>query len=349
MLGTHAPLVEHGTLTLDRVTTHHFGGFGVVNMHPHNMQVDRHASVAIEAFINSEWLPVVQKDYADYTPSFPMHRWGVPSIFIRLDMAPLQHNESSVGEKLYEVETNPAGFGIASIKNDTFTARCAELLQNLDIDTIGTATTLSREKGRVEHEYWLSLLADHGITIHGIDLANCASLDALPLWLRTGEEDYVLFKNCFDRCLLWHRHGGGDKRYLIPLTGAQRLIDCPNVFADPRFTDGFALKKRDGWGCIDLDVYCPHPPFHRCTTRTRMEKRVQALLDNGDAVNYLIQPFSPPAILGVEKKKPWILIWRVFAGWTGTKYNVIGGKWLARKNSLKVHGADNTIMGTLDT
>lgn len=305
---------------------------------------------ALDRLLNEKWLPIVREDYSRaYAPNLMMTRWGVPSLMVRLDMPPPTAETALVlpdGDRIpgfYEVEANPAGQGVTAMVADSdnsFIAPIVQALTDLGIGEIVYGFAQSRQNQFEDLRIFMDALRGHGIETHMIE--EVEGTTRVPLWLRAGEEDFDEIDSCFGTCLLLHRDGGGHKQYLRTLTGAKLVAECDVAIAR-QFPVGFALKPVRGWGSRGVDIWSPLPAFKKGTTGlTKMERRIEAIELSGQQYRYLVQPFLPPQV--VERGR--FLIWRIFAIFTPSGYRVVGGAWSSR-NSVKVHGASDTVMGLI--
>ena len=146
------------------------------------------------------------------------------------------------------------------------------------------------------------------------------------------------------RCLLLHYHGGGHKGYLYELDSAAPLSGFGDVEAIfDEFPKGFVVKPVGSWGASEVYAYCPDLPWKSGgVTAAKMRRVILKVLSDGRAGDYLIQALHRPEHTEARTYR----IWRLYAVWMGRRYEVIGGFW-AERNSLRVHGARNTVLGPL--
>jgi hypothetical protein len=173
------------------------------------------------------------------------------------------------------------------------------------------------------------------------------------LWLRAGQEDLPLIRPVLPRCLLIHQHGGGHKGYLVrggPSKTAQAvylssykkedMLNSEQIFSD--FPEGFALKPKGGWGTRSTNFWCPIQPFKASSaTKDKMYKLLTIAANEGE--EYIIQRFAAPDFFS-----GYFWIWRIYAVYDPStkKYRLVGG-FLAGRNSLRIHGAGDTLNGII--
>lgn len=295
--------------------------------------VNPEQTVALERYLNEEYLPIASRQYnSDYTPNLALERWQVPSFAVRFDMPPMNEEVA-----LYEVEANPAGFYLAECAGVPVFEQISDALRQLSIHEIGFGVAPSRSDQREEHMGLMRGLADRGIHTFEVGME---SLPDVPLWLRAGQDDIEDLGDNIRNCLILHHDGGGHKKYLVASGRAKLLRDCPHPFHE--YPDGFVVKALAGWGTKRFDPWCPHDPWKKgSTTSTKMANHVDHLVEWGDGGNYLVQPFLPPLYRDGQFR-----IWRLAAVWTPNGYRLIGG-WWSERNSLRNHGANDTVSGPL--
>lgn len=317
-----------------------FGGWEV-NISDDPVKLNPDQIKEVSDFLTNRYLPVAMRLYrADYrTHTFGMTKIGVPSPVVRLDMPPMNGHWKGI----FEVEANPAGWGIAESISLGMTEKVAEAFHSLRITKITFAVAPSREAQREDLEVFAAALSKHGIETSILPFEEVGKNND-PLWLRAGQEDLEQLEPLLPRCLLLHYHGGGHKRYLYEVDDARPLAS----FADPlkgpfeTYPNGFAVKPDGGWGTMILHTWCPEKPWkEKGLTASRMKRELHEIVEAGKADEFVVQKFGHP-----EHRDGNYRIWRLFALWDGESYRPIGGFW-AERRSLMVHGANDCVMGPL--
>ena len=323
------------------VETVHFGAWHV-NATNEVVNVGARAAELIEGFLNDRYVPCAMRLYrAQYAvPNYAMESLGVPALVVRLDMPPVSEDLEGV----YEVEANVSGLGITHHLGVPVLEPIVAALNTLGVSELGYGVAPSREDQRDEHAAFMGALGEHGIRTHQLrDLATVGNR-LYPLWLRAGHEDLSLISPLMRRCLLLHYHGGGHKGYLYELDQAAPLTTFPNATAIfHMFPQGFVVKPVGNWGASEVFAYCPEPPWkYGGVTASKIARVISRVVAEGRTDEYLVQAFRRPEHAGTRRFR----IWRLYAVWTGRRYQVIGGFW-AQRNSLRVHGARDTVLGPL--
>lgn len=303
-------------------------------------------SPAIEAFLARYLASAMPLYTADYpVQNLSMARFGIPAPVIRMDMPPATEGFRGV----YEVEANPSGLGIADMINLPMAGQIAGFLRAQGISEIGYAAAPSRLDQMADHDVFMKALGRNGVASRLINLESERPRD-MPLWLRAGQEDIKLLLSgenpLMSDCLLCHYDGGGHKGYLIDIGDAVSVETITDFSEEPfdRYPDGFVLKPKHGWGTRDTHVYVPRTPFKKSgVTRAKMVRLLNDVRELRADEKYILQPFGAPEV----SEDGAFRIWRLYALWDGTAYRVVGGFWAQRKSSLRIHGADDCVMGPL--
>lgn len=319
-------------------------GKWIVNRSDEVVQLSTDAIAKLERLLNDRYLPFVRPDYTnDYGPNYSMMVWGIPSPVLRFDMSPIEGNAAPA---IYEVEANPAGFGITEILcgrigRPFVGPTIAVGLRRLGVARIDSAVAPSRSDQTADHEIFVTALRKADITVESIQIGNPHT--GSPLWMRAGEEDLGQIAHLRESWLLQHRDGGGNKRYLVAINGARYLTDYPDAESlFDQHPDGLVLKPWRSWGTHDVFIYAPNKPWkERSDTRSRIAKQFERIAREGRKSEFIVQDFHPPTCH--EKN---FRIWRVYALWTPEGYKVIGGLWNERP-SLLVHGASDSVYGPI--
>jgi hypothetical protein len=252
---------------------------------------------------------------------------------------------------IYELESNPAGFGIAHRFGLPIVKEIARTLRSLDVTRLAWGVAPSRSSQREDLRIFMEALrAEGGISIREIaDLATEKPGNE-PLWLRAGQEDLELITSLLPQCLLLHQHGGGHKGYLVRKLGTQvaaaplshyahpEFLNSHQVFID--FPNGFVLKPKEGWGTRNTSFWTPNPLFkEEALSRLRMERALNVAHASGEP--YIVQNFAAPDRFAGHN---WI--WRLYATYSPDerKYKLRGG-FVAGRTSLKIHGAGDVLNG----
>ena len=75
------------------------------------------------------------------------------------------------------------------------------------------------------------------------------------------------------------------------------------------------------------------------------QKKINRTLFDWQHRSFIIQPFIAPQLEELNGQRGWV-IWRIYFGWLGGRYQFVGGLWSWRPN-VKNHGAKDTICGAL--
>lgn len=291
----------------------------------------------IERTLNNFWLPLAQKEYSHYPLNFPMKRWGVPSIIVRVDMPPIADWGVQDPVGIYEVEAGPAGLGVTIAAGVPVGTVVALALKQLGITQIESAVAPSRVDQGADFRILIDALEVGGIGVVPVDLKN-STQSGLPLLARGGEEELGA---ALPRSLFMHSDDGGTKGYLQELMGARFLDQCEDPFRE--FPSGFVVKPKHGWGSFEVNICTPLRPWKRGGVKQQRMKKLLAEIKEADReCEYLVQPFLSPQPIGDSFR-----IWRVFAVFTERDgYRVIGGSW-NQSPSLIVHGRSDTLTGPI--
>ena len=264
------------------------------------------------------------------TENWASRNWGVPSVLVRVDMAPLRGQQGDV-HPLYEVEGGPGGLGfVHALAGDEPLQMMAECLRGLGVEEIGWEVAPSRARFEAELFRGVSVLGEHGLKVsRGLN-------HGLPLLLRSGGEDRVPY----ERCLCNYTQGGGDKLALRPFGAilGNELGGAPGR----RWPQGFVFKPRYGTGASGVLIHAANTPYRKHSDSSRQMDACWERIENSPE-RWVVQGFSPPEYLSEERL---FRMWRIFAVWSGERYRAIGGFWNAR-NSLRLHGATDTIWGPI--
>lgn len=303
------------------------------------MVIPKERILQMTHFLNKKWLPFVQRDYARYEPpNLFLKEWGAPSLLIRMDMPCL---DEGMPFGIYEVEANPAGYGADALVGVPIGKVVADALKSLGITSMGYGVASSRKDQEVDLQVFEGLLTKEGIEMIPVEVNSIGKIPKeLPLWLRAGQEDISVVSKFLEQCLLLHQDGGGHKGYLAALCDAKVLMGC-----DPweAFPEGFALKPLTGWGSHDVELWCPDQPWKgRSSTVTRINRIIEELRISEKADQFIVQPFLKPRVI----EGGFFRIWRIYAVWTHSGYEVMGGIWSQRPH-IKVHGASDTVDGAV--
>lgn len=314
--------------------------------------VTQKQSEMVTDFLTEKYVPTVMpmysRDYRDQH-TLAMSRFGVPSFCVRLDMPPM--NGSWPG--IFEVEAGPAGLGVADEFGLPTTEKIAEKLHDFGITKVRFGAGSSRKHQQYELEIFAKALRKREID------ASFHEIDAVPntdeaVWLRAGQEDVDQIGHLLGRCLLMHLDGGGHKDYLCDVDSATALSGFADPLNDPfeKYPKGFVLKPRGSWGCQDVQIWSSEKPWkEKGVTRSRMTRAISQVVQENLESQYLVQDFARPYCRinddnDVIKSTHLFKIWRLYAIWTGEKYQPIGGFW-AERPSLMVHGASDCVNGLL--
>lgn len=309
------------------------------------------AAGVIEDFLNTKWLPCVRgakysKIYRG-SENWSTRKYNIPSILVRVDMPPMSLDTMHGQEEflgLYEVEANPAGYGVAWLTGVSL-YQVAASLSDLGIRKVMYGVAPSRRDQLADLQLFMrqmpSWVLNQQMETTEIDISSFSYDPWTPLWLRAGEEDMPLLGGLYRNCLLFHQDGGGHKGYLCDIGSAKPLSQCENPFRE--FVDGFVLKPFSGWGSQRVQIWTPQKLFKdRGLSLGRMGREIDAIEKENRTSEFLVQPFLRP-----EVHENRFRIWRIYAVWHPSgRYKVMGGVWSERP-SLRVHGASDTIEGPI--
>lgn len=291
----------------------------------------------------------------DYGQNFAMKRWGVPSLVVRFDMAPMR-DDTELG--IYEIEANTAGLGFLKLAGIPADRIIAQALQKHGISAIAMAIAESRATQGAELRFFMEDMRRHGLTVTEVSCDE-QDLNGTPIWLRAGEEDHAQIRHLEGSSILLYRDGGGHKIYLLDLGGGKLLSEFSSVDAFfAAYSDGFTIKPWRSWGTKEVFFYVPEQPWKKMGwTEPRARTAIGSILtDPSEAKRFVAQPFFAPGLReeATPSEKPgqtgkikrFCRAWRVCAVYTPNGYRVIGGLWNER-TSLRIHGANDTIWGPI--
>ncbi|MDD4409966.1 MAG: hypothetical protein PHW52_04945 [Candidatus Pacebacteria bacterium] len=274
----------------------------------------RQASDVIE-----EWL-----DHFPWEDTWVENNYGVPSIIIRLDCTV----DEKGGLHVYEVEDRPSGIGATSRFNISF----KEKLDDLRSVWPRFESIVSPHRDYCDDCEWLPPYNGNGSLV---------LIRSEPY-----EKDFHSFQRRSVSTVLTK----GNKSYGVPM-GLWRKI-YPNELEDLEnriWEKCFALKPLQGSKCNNVMIWHPEHRKYRkmfkdgsgTTTRQRIIQTLHELKE------MYIQDYIPPMLIHYQGEKR--MIYRIFFGYDPriNKYQYIGGFSNVRP-SLKIHGATNTLFGSIN-
>ncbi|MCL5004034.1 MAG: hypothetical protein M1352_02060 [Patescibacteria group bacterium] len=251
-----------------------------------------------------------------YEATWARTQLGIPSLIVRLDMAPNGHRLN-----LYEIEERPAGIGISYRHNPQF----KRLLEEVRKSWPKVSVIASPQRHSIDDHLWTRVLklGRHGDELvliraepdesefHGLESYSVSSLK------EKGNKSYGL------NMKLWQLVAAGDE---LP------------------WDEAFVLKPVQGSKCRDIEFWIPkgHPLYgtRGSSTRTAVGKTLSR------CGQMYLQPFVEPVNLNGDGKMK--MIYRVFFGFDlrRTQWKCLGGMWNARPN-LRIHGASDSLFGSV--
>ena len=251
--------------------------------------------------------------------SWSQQNFNVPSLIVRLDCI------AKGGQLLiYEVEERPAGIGIATQLNLSFT----ENLSRIRAQWPQFKSLVSPLRNSCDDFFWLK----------SISMESAVSNGALLLIRAEPEEEdfHPLVGRSVSSLIV-----KGDKSYGTSL-GLWREVSEEDFDFLP-WDRGFCLKPIKGSKCRGIEIWLPKEEKKRVeaggvSTKTRIKR----VLENYGKM--YLQDFIEPMRSSIDKSL--FMAYRIFFGYSpsGNSYKYLGGLWNARPN-LKIHGATDTIVG----
>ncbi len=261
--------------------------------------------------------------------SAAVKRLDIPTILCRIDMAPLSGTEKKIEEKIYEIESQPAGMGITTKLGslDFIVKEMWSSLGQIGINVPSSQRSLKEEDRIFAHAMgwkWIESIND------------ISSLPSL-LWIRgRGEE---LSSEILQRALS-PVTSHPDKTYLLDMGLAETIEDVDNL----PWKEGFVVKPLYGTECHNVLLWEPEEK-KRETSGIHTRTKIQKIL-NGKEERFVVQPFIFPQEEERKGKEGWI-IWRIFFAYDPSgQWRFIGGFWNWRP-CLKIHGASDAKVGGL--
>ncbi len=262
--------------------------------------------------------------------SAAVERLDIPTILCRIDMAPLSGTEKKVEEKIYEIESQPAGMGITTKLGslDFIVKEMWSSLGQIGINVPSSQRSLKEEDRIFAHAMgwkWIESIND------------ISSLPSL-LWIRgRGEE---LSSEILQRALS-PITSHPDKTYLLGIGLAETIEDVDNL----PWKEGFVVKPLYGTECHNVLLWEPEEK-KRETSGIHTRTKIQKIL-NGKEEKFIVQPFIFPQQEKIEEETGWT-IWRLFFAYdvSGKSWKFMGGLWNWRP-CLKIHGASDAKIGGL--
>ncbi len=252
--------------------------------------------------------------------SWSQKNFGVPSVIVRLDCVVKE------GKMLiYEAEERPAGIGIATQLNLSFTENLSRI--RAQWPQFKSLVSPLRESF-CDDFLWLKSISMEAALNNGALLlirAEPEEKDFHPLICRSVSS--LLFE--------------GDKSYGISL-GLWREVSAEDFDSLPWDT-GFCLKPRRGSRCRGIEIWLPNDEKKKVkaggtSTRSRIKRTLETY------GKMYLQDFIEPMRSPISENL--FMIHRVFFGYSpgSNSYAYLGGLWNARPN-LKIHGATDTVIG----
>ena len=254
--------------------------------------------------------------------------FNVPSLLVRVDCTPTPQ-----GLRIYEVEERPSGLGVASTIAPGFATRLRSQLQQLPPFQV----VVSPQRGwpGTDDFVWAT-----------------AATTAPPMGavLVRAEPEESGFHSLAPRSISAVREKG-NKDYGVAL-GWWQLVTAADVNQLP-WDQGFCLKPIQGSKCRGVEIFAPAGlrPRRRdgrpgqngngTSTRTRV---TNALIERGQMY---LQPLIRPQELLLNGAVHYAT-WRIFFCYGGRgQWRPLGGVWVARPETYRLHGAKDSVAGPL--
>lgn len=241
---------------------------------------------------------------------------GVPSLIIRLDFAPAQ---GKLG--LFEVEERPAGVGLNTYLNPDFSNRLEVISRTWPHFVVVMSD--HRQKGG-DDSLWREVASLD--LVHGRHVLVRAEPEE--------DEFHSLLAQSVSSVL--HK---GNKSYGEAL-GLWRRVRDPDDFPSD---GGFALKPIQGSKC--RGVYVLPPRGVKLEGGATLTKATRELGERGEMY---MQEWIPPLNMDINGRS-YNAIWRLFFGYDiqNKTWIPLGGAWVARPGTLRIHGALDMVTGPL--
>jgi len=241
---------------------------------------------------------------------------GVPSLIIRLDCAPQNGNLG-----LFEVEERPAGVGLNAYLNPQFGERLTQVASTWPHFVV--VMSERREKGG-DDSLWREVVPLPQVNGHHVLIrAEPEEEEFHPLMARSVSSLIQKGDKSYGEVLgLWRRIRDGDS---LPTDG------------------GFALKPIRGSKCRGVHVLPPRGT--KISGAATLSQAKRELAERGEMY---MQEWVPPLHMDINGRN-YNAIWRLFFGYDirNKQWVPLGGSWVARPGTLRIHGATDAVVGSL--
>lgn len=242
----------------------------------------------------------------------------VPSLIVRLDCVPDQEGSQL---HIFEIEERPAGLGVASEIDATFSSRLCTMKSQWPPFVV----VRSRRRNGAGDDYLWAPITD--------DLSDPALKDSLVLV--RADPDESQFYPLEERAISSLREKG-NKDYGVAM-GFWTCVSRPDELP---WQEGFCLKPMRGSKAHGIEIWDAGKKQRGYSTRTRIERTLHAY---GEMYcQPLVMPFEtryPDRRFGMA---------RVFYGYdvNSREWRYLGGYWIAR-DALKIHCTPDALVGPL--
>ena len=239
--------------------------------------------------------------------------FGIPSFMVRLDCI------GGRQDQVYEIEERPSGVGVSQVVSPLFRHNLERLSHDwpaYDVVVSGARTSYD----------------DH---LHGKKTLTLEEAkDSKSLLLIRAEPNEEMFHGFENRSVSSLKEKG-NKSYGVAL-GLWTEVDTESRLP---WKNGFALKPLRGSKSKGVEIWAPGRVNGK-STETRIERTLEKY------GRMYCQPLIHPLCSGIEKFPS--MIYRVFFGYNvvSTKWECMGGIWMARPN-IKIHGATDSVIGPI--
>lgn len=296
-------------------------------------------------------------DFKDaYKPVYPYmfyEQTGFPSPIVRIEFS--TKGKGNIKDMIYEVETRPAGLGLAVDffdQGNNLRQYIGNLSRQLNMPIAAQLLPSIFGNGLNETDRTEDTRAfARAVGIPLFEPHERANIEAL-LWVRGGLDDIT--RNLMDeedvkkleQVALAPVRDHGNKNYLVELGLAENVTNIDQL----DFTKAFALKPNPGSKTRGMTFYSPYAiekGRYGFATQTKVTQLLQSGLDNGQG--YLMQDYIPPQELEIDGIRNYAIA-RMFAtlNLESGRYELLpGGNYTARPKNIKVHGASDSTIGKI--
>jgi hypothetical protein len=294
---------------------------------PHSIRLSYQERTQMEQMA-AIWAKKFTQDHSNWMTE----KFGVPSCIIRFDYV---YKDGKI--QVFEIEDRPNGLEVCALLNENSFNFFKDSLRQYALHA-GKPLAICVSPSRMDNTddlHWAKRINNCAIFTNN----EMPNRPEDHLWFvrssRTEREYYSLSPHALST--IEHE---GDKSYGVGMKLWRELDD--NGELSIKWNEPFVLKPASGCRCENLHMYHPKKPSGGFSTRSKIE---QAILSR--EVRYLQDYHGPelPDFLpaGYSLIRRCFLTYDIISG----SYRVIGGVWQSRPKSHKIHGASDSVSGSL--